>query len=648
MSSNIIRVFKIGKDEVVGFSAGELAKYLLKISRDRIEVIIENKEAYSPDVKEGIWVGECEDLNLSHQFNLKDVQLDDGIYICVENGNGIISGVNPRSVLLAVYRFLSEAGCRWVRPGERGEFLPRMDLGKVSVKLCETPSYRHRGICIEGAVSYENVEEIIEWAPKVGFNAYFIQFREAFAFFDRWYNHRNNPFKKPEGFSIEKAREYVAKIETEIKKRGLLYHAVGHGWTCEPLGLPGLDWETKITDIPPGVEPYLAEIKGERVIWQGLPLNTNLCYSKQEVRDLVVNDIVTYLKEHGNIDILHFWLADGMNNQCECEECRKIIPSDFYVMMLNQLDELLTKENLKTKVVFLLYVDLLWAPMTEKIKNPDRFILMFAPITRTYSHSFSPEGKPVKLSPYERNQLKFPTSVDENLAFLNEWKKMFTGDGFDFDYHFMWDHYNDPGYYSIAELLSEDIKNLKKIGLNGYMSCQVQRAFFPTGLGMVVMGKTLWNDKTNFNDLADDYFVGAFGEEGALCKEYLKSISDLFDPPFIRGEKKGEGQKVLEKLAQIPHVISRFQPVIERNLKRDNLCWATSWNYLWVHSKLCILLAEMITLRIRENKEKTQLKWDEVKKYLQLNEDKIQPGFDVFEAIAAVEIFNNYLMKFDN
>ena len=105
---------------------------------------------------------------------------------------------------------------------------------------------------------------------------------------------------------------------------------------------------------------------------------------------------------------MHFWLADGSNNHCECELCRDTRPSDFYVQMLNELDEMLTARGLKTRIVFLIYVDLLWPPEQEKIANPDRFILMFAPITRTYSEPSRWTGTLPELPPFERNKLDVP------------------------------------------------------------------------------------------------------------------------------------------------------------------------------------------------------------------------------------------------
>jgi hypothetical protein len=606
-------------------------------------VTLERREAFDPREVGCLWLGtfpafaSAGGLAAGSLPNVPDPELDDVIYIDVAGGAGIIAGGNPRSVLLATYRLLTEAGCRWVRPGPSGECIPKVDLVGIAAHVVEKAAYRHRGICIEGAVSYENVVQMIEWAPKVGFNGYFVQFREGYTFFERWYAHRDNPTKEAEEFSVARAREYVHRAAQEIKMRGLLFHAVGHGWTCEPLGIQGLSWEAREYDLPPEVSRYLAEVKGKRTIWQGVPLNTNLCYSNPEARRLVVEAIGDYLQEHREVDLLHFWLADGSNNQCECEACQAGIPSDFYVMMLNDLDALLTQRGITTKIVFLIYVDLLWPPQVEKIKNPGRFVLMFAPITRSYSEEFCAGETTAERPPYVRNQLKFPANVDENVAFLRAWQKQFSGDSFDFDYHLMWDHYNDPGYFQISRLLNRDLKHLRDIGLNGYVSCQVQRAFFPTGLPMVVMGRTLWDDRLSFEEIAEDYFRSAFGADGGLVEDYLASLSGLFDPPYLRGERPQVGEEAQGRLAQVPALVQDFRPVIEANLASTAGCQAASWELLDIHAQLVTLLAQALQARADGDRGRALALWERVKAFVQANEDAVQPALDVFEFIESLQ-----------
>lgn len=628
------RIAKIGYNKTISFASDELRKYIKLIDCDAEAAII-NVDGYDTALSGALWVG----IDSAFSEKLPEVEcdeLDDAILIDVADGRGVITGTNPRSVLIAVYRFLSEVGCAWVRPGKDGEIIPGKDLSQVSVKVCEKASYRHRALCIEGAVSFEHVMDTIDWLPKVGMNGYFNQFMVPYTFFDRWYRHRNNPFLTPEPASVKEVAGMVRQHIQEIKKRGMLYHAAGHGWTCEPFGIEGNSWDVKDYFISEEVKPLLALVNGKRELWGGVPLNTNLCYSNPKVRDTITSAIADYCENHPEVDYLHFWLADGFNNHCECENCKDTIPADYYVMMLNELDQKLTRKGIDTKIVFLIYVDLLWEPKTERINNPDRFVLMFAPITRTYSKAFGnvdPNAK-VELKPYVRNKLVMPKSVEENLTRLGRWQQQFKGDSFDFDYHFMWDHYLDPGYYHIAHILCQDMKNLRKIGLNGMVSCQAQRVYFPTGLGMYVMAQTLWNEDVDFDSTVKKYLATAYGEDGKAVKNYLEKLSELFDPPYLRMEREVVNEASAMRYASIPEFVEDFKPVIDRNIL-SAACFNVrkSWEYLKYHAEVCISLSKVLAAKASGDMDTAIKLWEDVKTYVQKNELELNRVLDVFEFI---------------
>ena len=92
-----------------------------------------------------------------------------------ENGGNII-GNNDRSVLLAVYDYLHGLGCRFLMPQKEYEVVPCIGKEKLIAAYEKQASFYHRGICIEGADSFENIMDYIEWLPKVGYNSFFLQF----------------------------------------------------------------------------------------------------------------------------------------------------------------------------------------------------------------------------------------------------------------------------------------------------------------------------------------------------------------------------------------------------------------------------------------------------------------------------------------
>jgi len=628
-----LTILPTGKDPVTAFAAEELRRCLTQAT-GRVWVV--RRRAARTGNAVVLRLGTFADLALDSGPSA-DAALDD-IAVRTAAAGGDIAGATPRCVLLATYAYLTRLGFRWVRPGKDGELVPQLALPLAPVALRETASYRHRGVCIEGAVSEEHVRAMIDWLPKLGFNAYFIQFREAFNFFQRWYEHTGNPTLGAAPFSMDKARELTRALRTEVKRRGLDLHMTGHGWTCEPFGIPGPGWFVHQGPVPAAAVPHLAEVKGKRELWGGIALNTNLCYGNDATRTIVTDAIVAWSRDNPDVDTLHFWLADGSNNQCECPRCRDTRPADLYVRMLNELDEKLTAAGLPVRIVFLVYVDLLWPPEHELLHHPERFILMFAPITRSYSTPFAAGEAPAEpLPPYARNRLSFPRQPAGNLAFLRAWQRGFHGDSFDFDYHFMWDHHRDPGQYAMAQVLHQDCVNLRAIGLNGLVSCQNQRVFFPTGLGMTVMGRTLWNRDLPFAAIARDYFTAAFGPQGETVQAYLQAISERFHPPLLRGECSAEEKAAAPaRLRSVRGLVDGMQPLIAAGVNSAEPCHAASWRYLEFHAEFAVLFADALAELYGGAADVARSQAMALFDWCRRHELELQTGLDVYEFLCTV------------
>ena len=579
-----------------------------------------------------LWLGT--DPGMPQPVAVEDQERDDAVRIDVRNCAGNITGTNPRSVLIGVYRFFREAGCAFVRPGRDGEYVPRLDSASLAVTANDGAAYRHRGVCIEGAVSYENVAEMIDWMPKLGMNCYMTQFFIPFEFFDRWYSHSSNPALLPTPVSPDTVEGFAADYGKLIVQRGMMHHGVGHGWTASVLGVPGLGWSGNDGGVSAERTELVAEVGGKRELWEGVAINTHLCYSNPRARVLMAEEIVSYAAAHRDIAYIHCWLADGSNNHCECPGCRDTRPADFYLSILNDVDARLTALGLPARIVFLVYVELLWPPERETFTNPDRFTLMFAPITRTYSVPMNPNAEG-SMAPFVRNNIALPRSVGDSLAYLKAWKRVFNGDSFVFDYHYMWDHFNDPGYSQNVKVLHDDIENLGALGLNGYVSCQIQRAFVPNGLGMHMMGQTLWAGKTCFDGEADRYYSAAYGPDGSLCRSYFERLSEAFSPEVLRGEKPLESGA--GGFRMIPSIVDEMAATVERNLSAADPCRKRSWEVLKFHGGLCRSLAAVLAARAAGDGKLAAALWEKTRELVCQNERRFQPELDAYEFIRTWE-----------
>lgn len=556
---------------------------------------------------------------------------------------GFLSGLNSRSVLLGVYDYLRSLGFVFHTPGSDGTFVP--EITEFRSLLCEavtkTPDFRHRGVCIEGADSLNNILDFIDWLPKNGYNTFFVQFKKPDVFFERWYNHTFNPLFPAEPQSREQLDRMEATVTQAMALRGLLDHRVGHGWTAEAIGFDNTGWHEEADALSPQTQMLIAEIGGKRQLFGGIPTNTNLCYANPEARRRLVQQVVAYAKAHPNVNYLHFWLADEHNNVCECEACQKTTLSDQYVSILNELDAALTQEGLNTKIVFLLYQELLYAPRRERIAHPERFCLMFAPISRTFEKTYPRTTGEAPIKPYVRNQFQLPETVEENLAHYFRWKQVFPGDSFFYDYPLGRAHYGDFGYMKIAHVIYQDIHALKALQSGGYMSCQELRAMTPTGFPNYVMGQALLDESISYEEMKQTYFRALFGEgyETVIC--YLEQLSELSDTDYFNGHGPRKQPEKRKQFLGIAETAMAFLMDID-TLHPDDPKYRTHWDFLKFHGRYCILLSCALAELCDGNQAMADEHFREFCGYIQENERQYQPLLDVYRVIEVATKYTGF------
>ena len=565
----MIIINKLSGEVAIDYAATELKKYLRMMMPDTVVRI-----PPTPEASGGIRLGLMGELGLDIS-DVSDPELDDVIYINCDTEGGVIAGSNPRSVLIAVYEYLRRNGCRWLFPGVDGEYIPLRNIEPVSYR--HKAASRVRGNCIEGVTSQQTLLDFVEFMPKVGLNTFMIQFRIPHIFYSRYYGHKANKNEKnPEDISIDQSLQWSTEIECELERRGLILHSYGHGFTTDPFGIDSARaWEELHIEPSPDVMRNFAEIGGKRAFFKNKPLNTQLCMSNRETVDRVKSYVVDYARKHENIDYLHIWLADGSNNHCECAECVKMRPSDFYVKIMNEVDEALDEAGLDTRIVVIVYVDTFWAPEVEKLNTGKRFTLMFAPITRDYTKGYNKDAPLPPLCPFERNKLVMPKGFEENIAYYKEWQKSFDGDRFVFEYHF-WRHQNyDISGRMLAERIYDDIKGYRELGEDGIIECGSQRSFFPNGYAFYTHARALFDDSLSLEEIEEDYYSTAYGDAAQKMRELLEKMRVTLDYSYVasdQAQSRPEGYSVegyQEKLLGARLIAEEMRAAVKENYNSD-------------------------------------------------------------------------------
>lgn len=641
-----MKIIPLQSNETVQYAASELQKYITRMSRGQLVPQIVYDE--TADRENAIVLGLLEDLGLDTS-DLFDPFIEDILDIDVKNGVGYITGSNPRSILMAVYKYCHSAGCRFLRPGPDGDYVPQTDVLHHSFRYRKKADQPFRGECSEGAISYEHMRDTVYWLPKIGMNMYMIEGVVPYTYMHKWYGHVGNTKLRQSGqvTDYDMLLNYVNLLERDIKRVGLQLHTLGHGWMFSGMGVkegPPASMKT----LPHWSERHLAMVNGKREIHNGL-FYTHLCYSNPETRKYMVDTLMDYIKRKPHVDFVHAWLADSKNNHCECPECVKLHPSEFYVQFLNELDEALTAIGSKTRIVFIMYVDTERPPVINKLKNPGRFVLLTA-IGLHYDKGYNIPEYTGEVPPFVRNQYK-PPEASLRLKWHRDWKAHCDNiPSIIFEYRFYTDMYCDLGNMQIARETHRDMRSLDKtLGVQGCMNDQTHRMDMPTSLPMITAGATLFDRDTDFEQLADSYFAAAFGRDGQRCRAYLEELSKLLCPSNYRiGGKNGVEEatfgdmeirqkgwignpEVAEKAARIPGVVEAFLPVIQKNLSdAADAAQRLSWQYLQYHAEICTRFAELLRAGAENRLEDAQSRYFELENWLSQHEMEFHRGFDVF------------------
>ena len=597
----MFEIRKRTQNPVIDFAAEELKKYLRMMMPDCGEIAI----TYTKNPANNVF---CLGLMQDFGFDTSDVkepELDDIIYIFSGEKQAIIAGSNPRAVLLSVYEYLRRQGCRWLMPGIDGEFIPIVkSLRPVSYRF--VPSCRYRGWCNEGSEVQYDMIEAIDFAPKVGMNVFMLEFRIPTSYYKRHYDHMyNEKVREPEPITFDTVLQYKRHTEVEIAKRGLQFHDIGHGWSADPFGIDSSvrrdnNAPTRNDDaLTPEQRQYLALCNGERKLFFDTPNYTQFCMSNREARKKVVDYAVDYAKKTSHAHYIHFWLGDGNNNQCECEECRKKTTSDWYVILLNELDEALTKENLNTRIVFISYCDTVWAPVEEKINNQKRFSCLLAPISREYTKALPKVKSDIEIPPFKLNDNHLPTDSGATFAYFDEWKKMWKGANIAYEYHFWIHQYRDLSGLSLASIINEDVRSYLANGINGIIEDGSQRSFFPNGLCFYTYARSLYDHTLTLEEIVEEYFSCAYGEDWRKFYSYLEKLRDLIPDKYFQGEMSSDKDVCLyynpsmaERFLEAERLIDGATALMKEHYNSIYRIQTVSVRLLYQHAEYCKYLVK--------------------------------------------------------
>ncbi len=399
-----------------------------------------------------------------------------------------ITGATEGATLHAVYMFLDALGCRFLAPQfafyrESAEVVPHLrDIAGPESSDCRDSMLKFRKIYVEEGHSHthENLAQIVEWMPKVGYNTLVVPT-----------NYQGHDRVKWDSF-----RERVAP---ECQKRGITIEVGGHGYQ-NFLSAEMEDGKL----FTQHAEWFAVDANGKRQKGQNWVFNT----SNADAVKYLIDNFIRYIKTHPEIQIYDFWPPDGAK-WCECDDCKKLgTPSDRQAILLARVKEALSDVRPDLRLEMIAYSSYLDPP--EHVKVDKSVLVDFCPINQQFDQQINDPG----------------ATKNKNYAdALIAWRKAFEGDVSIYSYYrkYAWDSLP----VVIPHYMQRDLQWYAKAPVQGISTYAEPGDWFTYELNHYVLAQLAWNPDVDVDVLIKKFCEARYGASAAKAASVLTTLEEI-------------------------------------------------------------------------------------------------------------------------
>jgi hypothetical protein len=181
----------------------------------------------------------------------------------------------------------------------------------------------------------------------------------------------------------------------------------------------------------------------------------------------------------------------------------------------------------------------------------------------------------------------------------------------------------------LAKLIHEDISSYGELGFEGLISCQGQRVFSPSSLGMNVMAQTLWNKNADFEKICDEVLAAEYGDADSDVKSFIKDMSTYSLPSVARLETPLQAQEAKKAYTTGKNRAREFIALTENRTYSHGDDGIKSLSELRIYAEILEKLFE-VYIGICEGEDRAAL-WNGLEDFVNRKENLLKGRFDAFE-----------------
>ena len=465
-----------GAPAPVVLAADELQRYAERMSGTRLPVKTSRR---SPANLLGIGVNEA---------SLPDAESpggeDDAFRIKVTAQGLALAGATPRSTLYAAYELLERLGCRWYFPGQDGEHVPAART--LTLPVSDTVS--------EAAFASRGMVEDARLGA--GEPAWDNRIAEDAGIFLVWMaRNRMNAYRNTSTLD-----------RREFERRGVVTR-----WGSSH-SIPRM-LDKALFAVKP--ELFRMDQTGKRVP------DGNVCVTNPETVRLCAQVVMDFFRQNPQADSYPVVGQDIWGGAwCSCEKCRIYSPSEQNVALINGIQEILRKNNVKGRCSYSAYRDTLRYDL-KKVKLDREARVGYAPRERSYGQALSDASS-------ERNRRFWRN--------LQNWRRNHAGPlGVSDYYHDCILFYSVPAH--TVQVIAQDARDYAKLNARSITSFMMGRySWYAYGPSLYVFARTAWDPSLDPDSLLDELARDQYGPAAASVRSFWRELELGLRPFLAQGE----------------------------------------------------------------------------------------------------------------
>lgn len=264
------------------------------------------------------------------------------------------------------------------------------------------------------------------------------------------------------------------------------------------------------------------------------------CYSNLELRKHLVQAVIDFINRHPEIDIFSLWPLDGINNWCQCDECRKQTPYEIFYNLSLEITQNLGRF---LPVELLCYSNMFHLPEKVLPYSTNTYTI-FCPYLRHYRYRFFDDGfdeSSLTLGMrYPEPEPINPTDDREYGVLFSKWfsylEKIGSQVGLFSYYQLVFHDETERSdrqrylYHPDPQIVEDEIKKFIDSGIKVFYDCSPPYpGFWPDGRFYAYLPRLLWRDSPSAEKIIREYYKTIAGERAQVLRNILKNISDCLD-----------------------------------------------------------------------------------------------------------------------